>query len=338
MEKSIINKGQEFGKFVEHLLKKAKMKFNVVINAWPSDGELNDYSLDNGTYIEIKYISHFSGNLVKNILDKFSRTSNQSKTILIINVPVSNEIKMKYDYIEIVSLENLLYFTEHDDALKMELMNSLNFSTEGISPVKPNNSTFKLFGEQFKRRYKNDLVKYKNQLNKIETGRDDSTKYEKFCENFIKNIFSDYIVNSKSQVCNNSDLYRFDIIAPLKTNLKSFWKLIYDKYNSNFILFECKNYKDKIGQNEIYLTERYLYDNALRNVAIMFTRKGINHHGEIARQGVLKEHGKLILVLDDEDVINLERIYNDYRIDNSKMSPSDYLFDKTMDFLMEIDK
>ena len=106
-----------------------------------------------------------------------------------------------------------------------------------------------------------------------------------------------------------------------------------------FILFECKNYTEPITQGEIYTTERYLFDNALRNVAIIFTRKGMTKNALVAAQGILKEHGKLILVLNDRDIIKLEKLYISKRNGKiSEISPSQFLFEKAKDFLMNLDK
>lgn len=39
-------------------------------------------------------------------------------------------------------------------------------------------------------------------------------------------------------------------------------------------MFEFNNYTEKISQKEIYTTERYLYEKALRSVAIIVSRQG----------------------------------------------------------------
>ena len=181
-------------------------------------------------------------------------------------------------------------------------------------------------------------LKLQNELKAINKGKQHFSKYENYCKKVVDIIFSANIEKTIPQKTNNSGLYRFDLVASLKDNPESFWKFIYDKYNSCFILFECKNYKEKITQSQIYTTERYLYNNALRNVAIILTRRGIDENGIKACQDALKEDGKLILVLNDEDIINCIKAYNDRIKDPTCMSPSDLLLKKAKDFLLNLDK
>ena len=86
------------------------------------------------------------------------------------------------------------------------------------------------------------------------------------------------------------------------------------------------------------MTERYLYNNALRNVGIILSRFGGDKNAILACQGILKEHGKLILILDDEDLIEICKIYDKYSKDPNEFSPSDYLFLKAKEFLLNLDK
>lgn len=64
----------------------------------------------------------------------------------------------------------------------------------------------------------------------------------------------------------------------------------------------------KITQKEIYTTEKYLYAKALRSVAIIVSRKGADENALAAAKGWLRESGKLILCLSDEDLKELLRI------------------------------
>ena len=96
------------------------------------------------------------------------------------------------------------------------------------------------------------------------------------------------------------------------------------------MVFEFKNYTEEIDQNLIYITEKYLFDAALRNVAIIISRKGFSESAKFAAKGCLKEHGKLILDISNKDIINMLKSPSD--------DPADYLLTKLEDFLMEISK
>ena len=98
------------------------------------------------------------------------------------------------------------------------------------------------------------------------------------------------------------------------------------------MVFEFKNYKGEIDQNLVYITEKYLYDAALRNVAIIISRNGFSHNAYKAAKGALTEHGKLIMDLKDSDLINMLRMKADAQ------DVSDYMLNKLEEYLMSISK
>ena len=92
----------------------------------------------------------------------------------------------------------------------------------------------------------------------------------------------------------------------------------------------AKNYSKEIDQNLIYITEKYLFDAALRNVAIIISRKGFSKSAKFAAEGCLKEHGKLILDITNEDLTKMLELRSD--------QAADYFLDKLEEFLMGISK
>ncbi len=297
--------------------------------------------------IEIKYTNRSSVLGFVNSLKFFTKTHpniSSENIIFITSAVCKNVFNNKTDnqdikHLNLISLENLLYLCKDNDKLLSQLKMCLSFSTENIVPLPLDKKVEKMLQPSKKENFqKIKKINFSDQLKTIPLGRDGFVQYEKFCENFIKTIFQDNIETPISQKTNNQGLYRFDLVSALKSEVHSFWKFIYDKYNSCFILFDCKNYNGQIGQDEVYSTERYLYNNALRNVAIILSRKEPSPHAKIACQGVLKEHGKLILILDDKDIQLLETIYYNNKSGVDDFTPSDFLLNKAKDFLLNLDK
>lgn len=333
----------------EILIKHYKLKNMETI----AKNQICDFETEDGVIIEVKYS-------MQNNLIKFLHSINN--ILLIHGENIKNEIifvtnltsedneridEIKHLSIErfnktlnIIYLENLLYLCDGDEDLKTSLIQCINFSTEKIVPRDIDDNVKQLLDKSKKKKdtHNSNKTPLSEELNTILKGRDNFNSYEEFCNKFISKIFENNIDKPIIQKVNNDGLYRFDIVASIKKDPESFWKFIYDKFNSCFILFECKNYTNKITQNEIYTTERYLYNNALRNVAIILTRIGAENNAYKACQGILKEHGKFILILNDEDLKNLDKLYIEHSIDANNPSPSDYLLDKAKDFLLNLDK
>ena len=77
-------------------------------------------------------------------------------------------------------------------------------------------------------------------------------------------------------------------------------------------------------------TEKYLLERGLRKVAIMFTRLGADRNAISMMQGAMREHGKLILALDDEAVCKM------LHMKEQGEDPTDFLFELTDDFLLSL--
>ncbi len=168
-------------------------------------------------------------------------------------------------------------------------------------------------------------------------GKKHASEYEKICEQILRTLFeANYFNKLRNQYKTKDEHFRMDLIGALKINqdneksMHPLWQMLVEHYNSHFVVFEFKNYSKEIDQNLIYITEKYLFDAALRNVAIIISRKGFSKTAKFASEGCLKEHGKLIFNITDNDLIEMLKLKSD--------RAADYLLDKLEEFLMGISK
>lgn len=126
------------------------------------------------------------------------------------------------------------------------------------------------------------------------------------CIEILKYTLGDYLTLWYEQENTANGMYRFDLCCKIKdgTN-QDFFNTIQQYFNTKYIVFEFKNCSEKITQKEIYTTEKYLYEKALRRVAIIISRKGADENALDAVRGSLRETGKLILCLSDKDILEL---------------------------------
>lgn len=174
----------------------------------------------------------------------------------------------------------------------------------------------------------------KKELMQIRPGKEDAGKYEHICTEILKHILGDYLSLWKVQEKSNADLYRFDLYCKINPDADhDFFHMLTDFYKTKYLIFEFKNYAGKITQKEIYTTEKYLYEKALRQVAILISRNGPDANAVTALKGSLREHGKLILCLSDDDLINLI----DMKEKNERPT-AEYFGDLLDDLLLHLEK
>lgn len=257
-------------------------------------------------------------------------TLNDRKNILVIGNIVGKETKKKIEEkfnIYIWDVENLLWMFSEFPQIKSDFISLLSFSVSDIVPQKPEQYIFE------QGTHSKGKVDLQEKLRKIQPGREDAHKYEEVCEEIMRYLFSDNLEFFDAQRESNGGLYRFDYYGKIKHgNSNEFFDTIKNFFRTKYIIFEFKNYADEITQKEIYTTEKYLYEKALRKVAIIVSRKGIDENARKAARGSLREYGKLIICLSDE---NINKLIN---MKNNKEEPGDFLEAILDDMLMDLEK
>lgn len=177
----------------------------------------------------------------------------------------------------------------------------------------------------------NNLYK---KLEYIKPGVKEFQLYEKVCIEILKEVFGESLTLWAEQRKSNQGLYRFDLCCKIKHGEnQEFFDTVKRYFNTKYIVFEFKNYAELITPKEIYSTEKYLYKTALRCVAIIIVRKGASERALTAARGCLRENGKLILCLSDEDLIQMM----DIKLKEQR-KPAEYLSDMLDDMLINLEK
>jgi len=133
------------------------------------------------------------------------------------------------------------------------------------------------------------------------------------------------------QLRTDDELNRFDLICRVKQG-NEFWELLINEFKSRYVVFEFKNYAKQINQTQIYTTEKYLFQTALRNVGFIISREGASVNAVKSAKGILRETGKLIVNLTSNDLRKM------LEMKDSGNEPSDYLFGIVDKFLLELEK
>ena len=239
--------------------------------------------------------------------------------------------------IHILDVGNLLYLSQKEPRLFAALTQLLPYSTDGIPSVQPEGPICTVLENHPEERpgkaSENTPADLLARLQQCKPGKTEkaSRQYEQICTEIIHYLFTPEFSKEVRQHKTSDKLFRMDLLCALK-GATAFWKFLIRYYHTYFVVFEYKNYSTKLSQNLIYITEKYLYDAALRNVAFILSRKGFDRSAQNAALGCLKEHKKLILDLTDADLEQMIRMKQEGE------EPSDYLLSKVEDYLMSIGK
>lgn len=167
------------------------------------------------------------------------------------------------------------------------------------------------------------------ELKNIPSGKKGWSNYEKKCTEILRYLFNLDLTGWQTQQRTDDGLNRFDLVTRIRS-VSDFWNFICNELDSRYVVFEFKNYKLKINQGQVLTTEKYLHKRALRSVAFIISRKGISNNALKFSQGAMREHGKLIVNLTDEDLcimLDMKGMGDD---------PNDYMFEKVDSFLMSL--
>lgn len=268
--------------------------------------------------------------------------SDQKKDLPLQNICVvanliSDETKRKYEEAKlgyVWDIRNVLWLFEDYPELKNELISILNYSVENIEPERPEPFIFEEISQVENTDPESVADSYIAQLKALETGGAAFKKYEELCVSILKYILGEYLTLWEQQKTTEENLYRFDMCCKIKNGVtQDFFDTICKYFSTKYIVFEFKNYEKPITQREIYTTEKYLYEKALRKVAIIISRKGADKNAKMAARGSLRESGKLIICLSDEDLEAMLQIKKD-----GEKTTGGYLEDILDDMLMRLEK
>lgn len=282
-----------------------------------------------------------------NRLQSYSRlagkaVSDQKKDLPLQNICVvanliSDETKRKYEEAKlgyVWDIRNVLWLFEDYPELKNELISILNYSVENIEPERPEPFIFEKISQVENTDPESVADSYIAQLKALETGSAAFKKYEELCVSILKYILGEYLTLWEQQKTTEENLYRFDMCCKIKNGVtQDFFDTICKYFSTKYIVFEFKNYEKTITQREIYTTEKYLYEKALRKVAIIISRKGADKNAKMAARGSLRESGKLIICLSDEDLKAMLQIKKD-----GEKTTGGYLEGILDDMLMRLEK
>ena len=258
---------------------------------------------------------------------------NPSYPVLVVGASLNSDLRKRIEDIGVIAIdiENLLFLVQNNEEIKSELLSILDYSVNDLLPKEPSTYIFRMQCKPVKPlKSKGDNLQQRIHEWQNSNG---SAAYEDLCFETLKYLFDDELSLWHRQQNSNSDLYRFDLICKIKDGeVSGLWSTIVQCFNSKYIIFEFKNYTDPITQKEIYTTDKYLYLKALRGVAIIVSCKGASQNAHKAIRGTLRENGKLILSIDNSDLIKMIEIKMNEGV------PADHLYAKFDELLIDLEK
>jgi hypothetical protein len=168
-------------------------------------------------------------------------------------------------------------------------------------------------------------------IHNVKSGRQQSRKFEIAVEAALRYIFATDLVSWSSQKVTDAGMSRYDLISRVSSE-DDVWRMIKERFHSQYVIFECKNHKDPIRQGEIYTTEKYLYQKALRSAAFIISRELAHESALAAARGALREHGKLIVNLSVDDICKM------LALKDATQDYNGFLFDKIDNMLMTLER
>ena len=167
-------------------------------------------------------------------------------------------------------------------------------------------------------------------LKSVKTGQKAYAHFERAIGSCLRYLFDGQLTDWTKQL-ELHDKLRLDLAARIVGDHR-FWVDLRTDFNSRYVVFECKNYRNAITQEQVYSTEKYLYKAALRSVAILISPCEPNPGAMKAIRGAIREHGKLMIPITRDDVCTM------LHAKDAGSEPYAVLTDKMNELLLRLDR
>jgi hypothetical protein len=279
------------------------------------------------------------------ILEHLRRSSNATRSILVVGCHVSqlakNTLKEQFTNLIIYGVDEIAFLLSNEPNLNGDFDDIIRETFSFSDPIEMQAHSVDV---------KKDIseptiadIQYEvtpiessgknlcDEIMKIPTGKAGAKKFEEKTLEALKYIFKKDLVGWQKQNRTNTGLSIFDAIARVISK-HDFWKTVVDQFRSRYIVFEFKNYTDKIKQGQIFSTEKYLFIPALRSVAIIISRNGADDNALAAARGALRESGKLIVNISVSDLCEM------LELKDSGDDPNSMLMERVDEMLMKLER
>ena len=143
-----------------------------------------------------------------------------------------------------------------------------------------------------------------NELRQLKAGKKTAKAYEQLLQQILDYLFGEYLLDPKPWTRLEDGLSILDLTYRVKPK-HPFWDTLTRDFRARVIVFEFKNYTSSIRPTQIYSTERYVHVGALRPICFVVSRMKPHKHALSAAAGAMRESGKLLILLSDDDICRM---------------------------------
>lgn len=130
------------------------------------------------------------------------------------------------------------------------------------------------------------------------------TKFENSVFDIMKYLFkkdlSGWYKNLKAEAGYN----RFELVCRINSK-HDFWHRVADEFNTRYIFFECKEYKEIFTYKNVLNQEINILAQAFRAIGFIISKRDPVNYPDMYSQGAFYENGKLLIHLTEEDLYRL---------------------------------
>ena len=136
-------------------------------------------------------------------------------------------------------------------------------------------------------------------------GKRDCYVYQALIGDMLEHLFSPPLVKPISESADKSRANRRDFIMPNYVD-QGFWAVLRERYSADYIIIDAKNYSKKVGKKDVLQVSNYLKSYGAGLFGLIISRNGGDAAGcEFTLREQWLVHNKMIIVLDDDDMISM---------------------------------
>lgn len=142
------------------------------------------------------------------------------------------------------------------------------------------------------------------ELDQSKPGREHHRKFEQIGEKAVRQLLTDQVQRWSVPVLVEDGLNRPTLIVRLMPR-HDVWTALSEEFGSRYMCVGFINDADPAGQGDVLSAARHLHPKARRSIGILIARNGFDPGARRAAVEMLREHGKLLLLVSLQDLREL---------------------------------